>query len=240
MTIKKTLTIALVTGLAFGTSAAAFAEGMHRGHGEQIWNKLDTNQDGKVTRDELKADVSTLFAKVDANKDGKVTQDEASQFFAAKRDEMKAKHAERLKAADTNKDGKWSKEELSEMSERRFGKLDQNSDGAVTQAELDAHRDARKARFEEKHGDRAEGKGKGKLFKHADENSDGVVDQAEALKAVDARFSKLDQNGDGAVERAEFKSGHGHGRGKKHDCHGEHGEKGDKQSSVKKAATDKT
>ena len=238
MTMKKTLTFALVTGLAFG-STAAFAEGMHRGHGDFLWNKLDTNQDGKITREEMNADVSTLFASVDANKDGKVTQDEASQFFAAKREEIKAKHAARLQAADTNKDGKWSKEELSDMPERRFAKLDIDSDGAVTQAELDTQRAARKARFEEKHGDRP----KGKLWKHADTNSDGVVERAEALKAVDARFSKLDENGDGAVERAEFKAGH-HGRhGKKHDCHGEHGEhgeKGDKQSSAKQAATDKT
>ena len=231
MTMKKTLTFALVTGLAFG-STAAFADGMHHGHGKHLWNKLDTNQDGKVTRDELNADVSALFDSVDANKDGKVTQDEASQFFAAKREEIKAKHAERLQTADTNKDGKWSKDELSEMSERRFAKLDANSDAFVTQAELDAHRAARKARFEEKHGDRP----KGKLFKHADENGDGVVERAEALKAVDTRFSKLDENGDGVVERTELKAGH-HGRGKKHDCHGE---KGDKQSSVKKAATDKT
>jgi Ca2+-binding EF-hand superfamily protein len=228
MTMKKTLTFALVTGLAFGTSAAVFAEGMHRGgHGEHFWNKLDTNQDGKITRDELKADVSTLFSAVDTNKDGKVTQEEASQYFAAKHAEMKAKFADKLKESDKNKDGKWSKDELSQLSQRRFSKLDTNSDGVVTQAELDAHRAERQARFQEKHAD----KPKGKLFKHADANSDGVVDGAEALKVAETHFSKLDQNGDGAVERTELKSGH-HGRGK-HDC----GDKGDKQGSTKKAVT---
>ena len=229
MTIKKTLTFTLVAGLALGSSAA-FAEGMHRGHGEHLWNKLDANQDGKITREELDTDVSTLFAAVDADQDGKVTQDEAAQFFAAKHQEMKQKFAERLKAADKNQDGQWSQDELSEMPARRFAKLDQNGDGLVSQAELDAKRDARKARFQERHADRP----KGKLFKHADANGDGVVDRAEALKAVETRFNKLDQNGDGAVERAEFKAGH-HGRG-----HGCHGEKGDKQGSAKKAASDET
>lgn len=230
MTMKKTLTFALVTGLAFGTTAA-FADGAHRGHGEHFWNKLDADQDGKVTRDELKADISTRFAAVDANRDGKVTQDEASQYFSAKRDEMKQKFAERLKEADANKDGKWSKDELSKMPERRFGKLDTNNDGFVTQPELDAKREEHRARFEAKHGEKL----KGKLWKHADENSDGVVDQTEALKVADARFSKLDANGDGAVERSEFKAGH-HGRGKKHGCHGDHGNKGEHGEKSEKQA----
>lgn len=231
--MKKTLTFALVTGLAFGSSAA-FAEGMHRGHGDRLWNKIDVNQDGKITREELNADVSAMFTSVDANKDGKVSQDELSQFFAAKREEMKAKHAERLQAADKNKDGKWSKDELSEMPERRFAKLDANSDGFVTQAELDAKREAHKARFEKKQGDRPN-KG-GKLFKHADANGDGVIDRSEALNAVETRFSKLDANGDGVVERSELKRGH-RGHGKKHDCRGE---KGDKHSNAKKPATIKS
>ncbi|HET8934960.1 MAG TPA: EF-hand domain-containing protein [Polyangiales bacterium] len=222
MTMKKTLTFALVTGLAFG-STAAFAEGREHGHGNML-NKLDTNQDGKVTREELNADITTRFSAIDTNKDGKVTQEEASQYFTAKRDEMKQKFGERLKEADTNKDGKWSQEELSKMPERRFAKLDANSDGFVTQQELEARHAERVAKFQEKHGENF----KAKLWERADANSDGVVDQAEALKIADARFSKLDANNDGAVERSEFKSGHRHGRGK-HDCHGHKGAKTDKQ-----------
>lgn len=234
MTMKKTLTFALVTGLAFG-STAAFAEGREHGHGDMFWNKLDTNQDGKVTRDELKADITTRFTAIDTNKDGKVTQDEASQYFASKRDEMKQKFAERLKEADTNKDGKWSKEELSKMPERRFAKLDANSDGFVTQQELEAHHQERVAEFQEKHGESF----KAKLWKHADENGDGIVDQGEALKVADARFTKLDENGDGVVERSELKSGH-HGWGKKHGCHGDHGDHGEKGVKSDKQAKPST
>jgi Ca2+-binding EF-hand superfamily protein len=215
--------LALVTGLAFGTTAV-LAEGMqHDGHGrhghmgERFWNKLDQNGDGKITQDELKADVTSRFSAIDTNKDGKVTQDEVAQYFTAKRDEMKAKFAERLKEADANKDGKWSKDELSKMPETHFSKLDSNSDGFVTQAELDAHRAEREARFQEKRGEHE--KGGGKLFSHFDQNGDGVVDQSEALKAAESRFSKLDTNSDGAVERSELKAGHhDHGRGGKHEC----------------------
>jgi Ca2+-binding EF-hand superfamily protein len=220
MTIKKTLTLALVTGLAFG-STAALAEGMRDGrggHGERFFSKLDTNADGKVTKEELSADVTSRFAAVDVNKDGKVTQDEATQYFTAKRAEMKQKFAERLKEADANKDGKWSKDELTKMPEGKFGKLDVDSDGFVTEAELTAHHEARRAKFEEKHGDKADMKSK--LWQHADVNGDGVVDRAEALKVAETRFSKLDSNGDGAVERSELKSGH-HRHGKKHACHGD-------------------
>jgi len=234
MTMKKTLTFALVTGLAFGTTAA-FAEGREHGHGDMFFNKLDTNQDGKVTREELKADITTRFSAIDTNKDGKVTQDEASQYFTAKRDEMKQKFGERLKEADTNKDGKWSKEELSKMPERRFGKLDANSDGFVTQQELEAHHAERVEKFQEKHGENF----KAKLWERADANGDGVVDQSEALKVADARFTKLDANNDGAVERSELKSGHHHGRGK-HDCHGDHDAKGSKTDKQVKPSTTHT
>jgi len=107
---NKTLAIALVTGLAFGTTAA-LAEGMqhdghghhHRGHmGQMFWNTLDQNGDGKLTQAELKADVTSRFAAIDTNKDGKITQAEGAQYITAKRAEMKAKFAERLKEADTN------------------------------------------------------------------------------------------------------------------------------------------
>jgi len=101
------------------------------------------------------------------------------------------------------------------MPEERFGKLDTNGDGFVTQAELDAQRTEREARFQEHRGDIME-KG-GKLFSHIDANSDGVVDQSEALKFAEARFSKLDSNSDGVVERSEFKAGH-HGWGGKQGC----------------------
>lgn len=225
---NKTLAVALVTGLAFGTTAA-LAEGMqhdgrgHHGHhgrmAELFWNKLDQNGDGKVTQDELKADVTSRFSAIDTNKDGKVTQDEVTTYFAAKHEEMKAKLAERLKEADANKDGKWSKDELAKMPEKRFGKLDTNGDGFVTQAELDAHRAEREARFQEKRGEHAASKG-GKMFSHFDANGDGVVDQSEALKLAETRFSKLDTNGDGAVEQSELKAGHHHGRGGKHECEG--------------------
>ena len=242
---NKTLALALVTGLAFGTTAA-FAEGMqhdgrwhHGDMGERFWNKLDQNGDGKVTQAELKADVTSRFSAIDTNKDGKVTQDEVAQYFTAKHAEMKAKFAERLKEADTNKDGKWSKDELSKMPEQHFAKLDSNGDGFVTQAELDAHRTEREARFEEKRGDFKE---HGiKMFSQFDANGDGVVDQAEALKMAETRFSKLDTNNDGAVERSEFKAGHhgwGHKQGCDHEGNGHEGNGG--KDNAAKAPTTKS
>jgi len=243
--VKKTLALTLLTGLAFGTTA--FAEGMdgaagasghrdHRGHhghhGGFFMKKLDQNSDGKVTRDEVQADITARFTAIDANKDGKLTQDETAKYFEAKAGEMKAKFAERLQEADANKDGKWSKDELSKMPGRMFTKLDQNSDGFVTQAELEAGKEAGKekfGRFKEKHGDFRE-----KMFSRADANNDGVVDSAEALALAEKQFTKMDSNGDGVVEGDELKAGRGHHGGKHGDCHG------DKGKSAKGDTTDPT
>lgn len=227
--MKKTIAFALLTGLAFGTTA--FAEGMdrgpghhrHHGHGGFFMKNLDQNSDGKVTRDEVQADVKARFAAMDTNNDGKLTPEESAQYFQAKAGEMKEKFAERLKEADANNDGKWSKQELSKMPERMFSKLDQDSDGFVTQAELDAGKEAGKerfARFKERHGDF-----QNKLFSRADDNSDGFVDSAEALKMAEAHFAKLDANGDGVVEKDELKAARHHHGGKHGDCHGGKGEK---------------
>lgn len=101
---------------------------------------IDTDKDGKITKDELvafvqkraKDRVEVLFQKLDVNGDGFITADEIQG--------RKIK----LEDVDADKDGKVSKDELvgfaqkkaKERAERRFKELDVNGDGFVTADEL--------------------------------------------------------------------------------------------------------
>ncbi|WP_368562141.1 EF-hand domain-containing protein [Pseudoxanthomonas sp. UTMC 1351] len=91
--------------------------GMHGGrHGGKgaAFAKLDTNQDGKVSRAEAGADpkFAERFDKMDVNKDGVIDRTDR---------EVRAKQhrEERFAAADTDKDGKLSRAEFEAADSRR-------------------------------------------------------------------------------------------------------------------------
>jgi Ca2+-binding EF-hand superfamily protein len=230
--MKKTIALAILSGLGIG--GTVFAEAAQTGGPQHafFFEKLDQNADGKVTRDELKTSVLTRFTAVDTNGDGKITSDEAAQHSDAKAAELKGHFAERLKQADKNADGKWTKDELSRMPERWFNKLDTNSDGVVTQAELDAKRAERAEKF----GEHRE-KFREHLFSRIDANGDGAVDSTEAQTFAGTRFDKLDANQDGSVDLSEWKAGHPHGFGHHRGHHGHHGRDGGSEGSCPKSTT---
>ena len=144
---KSVLLAALVTLAPAALLAAdpAAPAGAPRGEG-QWFNRLDTNHDGVITKDEATAasDARTakMFDKLDANHDGMVTQDEVRAAGEARREEMKAEAVARFKAADKNGDGLLSKEEAAAMPmvARNFDALDTNKDGQVSPEELAASR----------------------------------------------------------------------------------------------------
>ncbi|HEY2736238.1 MAG TPA: EF-hand domain-containing protein [Polyangiales bacterium] len=198
--MKKANLLILVTALAMGPSALAFAHGDHHaGFGPGMFDQIDTNSDGKITSDELHADVQRRFAENDLDKNGQVTEAEVEQHIAGKIEDHQEKMAEHLKSADKNGDGKWTKDELPRMPDAMFKKLDTNSDGALTQAELDAGRENMKSHRDEfvEH-----------FFKRIDANGDGSIDITEANSFADAHFKKLDVNNDGVVTKDEWKAGH--------------------------------
>lgn len=100
-------------------SAAAYAEcdekghkkGGHKKHGAKHFTMIDTNEDGKLSKEEMLQYNENHFTKVDADGDGFISKDE-----------MKAQHKgkkKRFMKMDTNNDGEVSDEEKAAFKEKR-------------------------------------------------------------------------------------------------------------------------
>jgi hypothetical protein len=144
------LTIAAV--LAAGLSTVAFADnrgGMGGGMGGMEMGPmpafdfatLDADKDGKVTQAELDAAHAARVAEVDANKDGLLSGDElAAMHLKMMAERANTMAAEMVTRMDTDGDKLLSAAEMAVRpgSDRMFGMIDADGDGAITQAEADA------------------------------------------------------------------------------------------------------
>lgn len=63
-------------------------KGEHKAKAHKMWQKMDANSDGSVTKDEFIKMHEEMFTKMDGNKDGKVTTEE---MMAAHKDMKKKK-----------------------------------------------------------------------------------------------------------------------------------------------------
>ncbi len=112
-----------------------------------------------------------------------------------------------LERLDRDGDGAISREEARSLGDARFGRWDRDGDGAVTEAEMIAAAQERVARRI------------GKVFARMDRNGDGRLERAELEAAGEARFERMDADGDGRVTvdeireiRARWRAGR-HGKG---------------------------
>lgn len=158
-------------------------------------NMGDANKDGVLTRAEAEAHAKAMFVKLDVNKDGKLDQADRAARHAEKRAQM-------------------------------FDRLDANKDGSISKAEwdqADAARQAKRAEWKAKRGERAGAPGNGaerhamrghhggKRGGHggpggwmkADANGDKAISQAEFVAGALARFDRMDANKDGKVTAEE-------------------------------------
>jgi hypothetical protein len=158
-----------------------------QGEVEKLFTRLDANKDGAVTQEEgqtgaraiAQEEIEARFKAQDANQDGRVTLEESKlprRFFekldqngdkALTRNEVDAgRHAESghrmFTKADADRDGKVTRAEATQAALARFDRMDDNSDGVIARAELDAKR-GKQGKAHGKHGDgkRADGQKQG-------------------------------------------------------------------------------
>jgi Ca2+-binding EF-hand superfamily protein len=193
--MKKAVFVSLLTALAGASVAYAEApaapaqqtEACEHGHGPrgaQRFEKLDTNKDGRVSRDEMLGKATARFDSADANKDGTLTAEERAAAHARFGEEH-------FKKADKNSDGVLTADELPSHFAKLIPKLDTNKDSKLTPAELKAGHEQFTARFAKRHPRASEPKSRSELVAH-----------------VNARFDKLDADKDGSLTPEELRKGH--------------------------------
>jgi Ca2+-binding EF-hand superfamily protein len=154
---------------------------MHGGmRGQGLMSQLDTNKDGKLSKDE----VAARFDQVDADKDGFLSAEE----LAAARAQFAGRH----QRMDMDGDAMVSREEAknSPMLSRNFDAIDANKDGQLSRDEMRSAWAGRGHR----HGPRM------------DANADGLISRDEAKNApmLSQNFDAIDANKDGSLSRDEM------------------------------------
>jgi Ca2+-binding EF-hand superfamily protein len=158
--ISTTAISLMLTGFLSSGLALADHHGggeMHEMHGDRMppmFSEFDKNNDGRISRDELREGTERLFGDIDTNKDGFVSKEEMQAHHKAMHDKfresMREKMRDHWKSADKDGDGALSRSEIEAAKMQRlsrdFDKLDKNKDGKLTQDEIRASMPERPAR----------------------------------------------------------------------------------------------
>lgn len=145
-TLTKLSSTALVGGFVLALSTGAVLAKHHgmkgdmQQHGEKMFEMMDADNDGKVTREEMQAHRDARKAEADTNGDGKVSMEE---FKVQARKKHEAHMDRMFSRMDQNGDGYLTDEDREGRPERgakMFDRMDKDGDGALTREEMQSMR----------------------------------------------------------------------------------------------------
>lgn len=205
--IRTTMT-ALAVVLATGAAGSAMAA--TETTDTELFGKIDTDDDGVITLDELRTDSEDWFLEVDADGNGKITQDE--MLSGSRSGGLFGTKARRLFLdLDMDSDGKVSRAEFVADAESVYrDAVARAPDGRLTTAD---YAESVRQRDEpvqlmdlDEDGDVTEDEAAAdfeQTFTMLDDDADGILTEAEWGDA-DVAMAEVDADGDGQVTRQEY------------------------------------
>lgn len=202
------ITTALLAALSFGAVSVATAQSpaadvqaakadgeQHRGHGPRglgggidALARLDTDGDGRISREEALAGQQAREARREAHRAERAARNAERGVEAGGKGKARGHHGRSMRGFDLV---------------ANFDAIDANGDGYLTRGELRAWHAAKSAER------RAEGERRFEAkFREADLNNDGKlsrVEVSEKMPRLAERFAWLDENGDGFLSREELR-----------------------------------
>jgi Ca2+-binding EF-hand superfamily protein len=106
---------------------------------EVSYDRADTDDDGRLSRDEYRAAREEQFDRFDRNGDGVVSSTDFARMSTYRNSLAKIDRA--LATVDTNGDGVISREEVHTAGTPLFDRVDADGDGYLTEAEMAALRE---------------------------------------------------------------------------------------------------
>ena len=126
-----TFAVAMVVAMTTA-SLPAHSQNSDAPRASRTFQLIDTNNDGKVTLDEIRAEQGRLIGAADVDGDGKLSVDE----FRRRGWWFQRMHTSTLfDLMDANGDAVLTADEISAPSARWFKRYDKNADGSVTAGE---------------------------------------------------------------------------------------------------------
>lgn len=151
---SKTMILSVLGAAMVASAGFAVAQGKG-GHGERpSFEEVDTNGDGKITRDEMQAHAATRFGEADSDGDGAISRAEMLAKAMARAEKRVDRMMGRMDADD---DGKVSQAEMQQMRDKHMGRMiermDTDGDGALSKEEFGkGHRKGHHGRHGKGHG----------------------------------------------------------------------------------------